>query len=197
MRMDYSTITIDCNTKLYIANFSENRVLLEDSSVLTKYELCEYNKFVNNRRKEEYLLVRWLTKEVLNTTILYRDNGAPYLSTSDKISISHCSDAVVIMVSAFRCGVDVEIVNRDFERAAPRFITSNDRPITDKKQLAEYWCSKEAIYKAYSGDISDILSDIVIVGVEEASVSARVYNKEVKASVIYINTLIISYTTIK
>ena len=192
----YSSITLSHNASIYIAYFSQNSLLLTNSEVLTTKEAKHYGELKNGKRKEEFLLVRWLAKEVLSSTILYKESGSPYLSNNDEISISHCADAVVIMVSNSPCGVDVENINRNFKKVAKRIVTPNDRPITEDGHLAEYWCTKEAIYKAFDGDINDILSDIVIEDVIGAQIHARVDHMAIIANIIYVDSLIISYTII-
>ncbi len=197
-RSKYSTITLGNNSSLHIAYFSDNTPLLTNCDILTHQEQVTYNLRGGDKRKEEYLLVRWLAKEAVGETILYKDNGAPYiLNNRLYISISHCPDAVILMVSSSPCGVDIERIDRNFERAANRFITSQDLPITDKKHQAWYWCTKEAVFKAHSGSIKNILSDIVIEGLKGNKVYSTVDKKSIVTSIIYRDSLIISHTIIK
>lgn len=110
--------------------------------------------------------------------VSYSETGVPFLEGSDKnISVSHCEGVVCVVLSAQRCGVDIEPAGRDCSRAARRFISDDERSLlagVGPNPEAVAWCSKEALYK-YSGRKGlDFIRDIRLTGISGDTLQASV-----------------------
>ena len=100
---------------------------------------------------------------------LKADPGQPPLLAEGwgHISISHCSDALLIGWSSQKIGVDIERKDRKFQahKLSKRFFTKNENceienltPTQAKEQVLRRWVVKEAAIKWQSGKISTNLS---------------------------------------
>ena len=107
--------------------------------------------------------------------IEYSSQGAPLLSEEvvvnnyhyKYISVSHCRDMVAVMLSQQPCGVDIEQSGRDFGRVSSRYITQEERRLSDNPRFeAAVWCAKEALYKLAQREGLDFRRDISITAVD-------------------------------
>lgn len=137
--------------------------------------------FVSCHRRREYLSWRVLLYGYLGdgARVEYDANGAPRLVSHPDIclSVSHCRDMVAVALSERRCGVDMERLDRDFSKAAPRFLSEEERRLSDDGRLAAaVWCAKECLYKMYGHPGVDLLRDIRIEGADfrDCTISGRV-----------------------
>ncbi len=115
-------------------------------------------------RRREFLAWRAVVRRELgrDVRIGYAATGAPQLPDGQAhISVSHCPGRVAVLLAGGRCAVDIEPAARNFERAAPRYLTPDERMLSaDPAWLAVAWCAKEALYK-YAGRPSlDLLRDL-------------------------------------
>lgn len=104
-----------------------------------------------SRRTERLAWRALLRKAEPQATVEYDADGRPRIENSRFrfISVAHCRDCVVVMLSNERCGVDVERLDRNFDRAAERYIHPDERRLCHEEWWpAALWCAKEAIYKA-------------------------------------------------
>ena len=101
---------------------------------------------------------------------LKADPGKPPLLAEGwgYISMSHCSDALLIGWSSKKIGVDIERKDRSFQanKLSKRFFTQyenseieNLNPSQAKEQVLKRWVVKEAAIKWQSGKISTNLSE--------------------------------------
>lgn len=116
-------------------------------------------------RREEFLMWRSIVYRYLpDAEIDYNGVGAPVVSNYPvHLGVSHCPGYVAVCLSDRPCAVDIELLNRNFERAAARFATAEERQLSDSPLLLPaLWCGKEALYK-YSGRRElDLLRDLRI-----------------------------------
>ena len=116
-------------------------------------------------RREEFLMWRSIVYRYLpDAEIDYNGVGAPVISNYPVcLGVSHCPGYVAVCLSNLPCAVDIELLNRNFERAAARFATVEERQLSDSSLLlAALWGGKEALYK-YSGCRElDLLRDLRI-----------------------------------
>ena len=127
--------------------------------------LCA-SRFGSPHRRAEFLAWRRIVRRELGNGVRleYSPVGAPVVADEDiYIGVSHCRDAVAVIISPRRCAVDIEPLARDFSKAVPRFVSDAERPLSDDGRLAAaLWCAKETLYK-YSGRRElDLLRDIRI-----------------------------------
>lgn len=134
--------------------------------------------FVSEHRRREYLAWRALLYGYLgrDVRVEYDASGAPRLVSHPDlhISVSHCRDMVAVALSDRVCGVDMERLDRDFMKAAPRFLSARERALSEDKRLAAaVWCAKECLYKMYGRRGMDLLRDLAVGSVDFASGTIR------------------------
>ena len=140
-------------------------------------ELQSVEQFSSSSRRAERLSWRMMLRRVVSRSVAieYSSQGAPLLSEEvvinschyKYISVSHCRDMVAIMLSQQPCGVDIEQMGRDFERVSSRYITAEERRLSDNPRFeAAVWCAKEALYKMAHSEGLDFRRDICITAVD-------------------------------
>ena len=140
-------------------------------------ELQSVARFSSSSRRAERLSWRIMLRRVVGrgVTIEYSSQGAPLLSEEvvvnnyhyKYISVSHCRDMVAVMLSQQPCGVDIEQMGRDFGRVSNRYITAEERRLSDNPRFeAAVWCAKEALYKLAQREGLDFRRDISITAVD-------------------------------
>ena len=133
-------------------------------------ELSKYLQFRNENRKREWLATRILLQEMLgrDAFIAYDTAGKPCLSgPSGNISISHTTRFVAIYYhSEYLPGIDVEMISRNVERAAGRFLSEKElndctfQGRVSNRELMLRWCAKEAVFKMVPYTDIDFASQI-------------------------------------
>lgn len=112
----------------------------------------------DGERSKHWLYSRILLREMLNTSGFIEleadEYGKPFLVNFPyKLSISHSGDMVAIMLSAYECGMDIQIMKPNIERIAHKFISEKEWEFihdhTRFEQMYLFWCCKEALYKYY------------------------------------------------
>ncbi len=102
--------------------------------------------------------------------ILYNDLGAPYIVDSPLfISVSHSSTHVAVMVSDSKCAIDIESMDRDFDRVASRYVSPREHGLVDalgEAALPLIWSAKETLYKYAGRDALDMIHDLQIISVD-------------------------------
>ena len=136
----------------------------------TAAELESLEGISSKSRRAERLAWRGLLRKVAGEEcrVSYSKQGAPCIENSQYkyISVSHCADCVALLLSDKPCGVDVERVERNFERVARRYISPKGREnlaVDSNLKMAAVWCAKEALYKMMSREGVDFLKDIEII----------------------------------
>lgn len=140
--------------------------LLERAS-LTAEERAVYATLSGDSRRCEWLGARLLAREQLGRQIIYTPEGRPQLSppSATDISISHTTGWVALAASdAARCGIDIELRQRDATRAAQRIARPDELTaaarIYPSNPALWLWCAKEAAYKAAGRPATDFARDI-------------------------------------
>ena len=141
-------------------------------------------------RRQERLMWRWMLRKEFSSTIKveYTPSGRPEIKDFpyQHISVSHCRDVVAVVASQRVCGVDVERKERNFERIAERYTTSEERALCQEagmareEALATMWCAKECMYKAARREGVDFRRDVLIEAIdpEQGRVVGRVAGGE-------------------
>jgi len=120
-------------------------------------ELDNFYLFRNELRKREWLATRLLLQQLLGrkSIISYDPSGKPHLiNSTGHISISHSSSFVAVCYHPeLQPGIDIELITRNVERAARRFLSPkelNDCTVNGRlsnRDLMLRWCAKEAVFK--------------------------------------------------
>lgn len=119
----------------------------------TPEELACVATFGTEQRRREFLSWRAVVREALGNDVMiaYNELGAPVLcGRAEHLSVSHAGDCVVVALADRPIGVDIERMDRNFERVKGKYLTANELAIScDSRFLAVAWCAKEAVYKRY------------------------------------------------
>lgn len=137
---------------------------------LTGQEEDTLKKFLNEKRKVEWLSVRALMKELLHkeAVIVYNSENKPFLhDQSYNISISHSRNLTSILASKNkRVGIDLEFMSHKINELAEKFINEHEFITKDAEKhnyhLYIHWCAKEAIYKICDKQDINFKQNIII-----------------------------------
>ena len=121
----------------------------------SELEKNEFKKISSENRKKEYLIARLLLEDLLGykPEIDYEKSGRPILLNARlNVSISHSAQLVVAFVASGKIGVDVENMERNIEKVAPRFLHKSEWDFIETSKNQKnikllIWCAKEAIFK--------------------------------------------------
>lgn len=128
----------------------------------------EIENLPSETRSIEKLAVRVLLKEILQEEkqIFYSEQGMPYLKDSAfNISISHTKNfAAILLGTKQNMGIDIEQITEKVKRVKDKFITFGEQIDPDKElnHLLIHWSAKEALFKAFHKQISDLKNEVII-----------------------------------
>lgn len=141
--------------------------------LVTAADVASAARFQNEARRREHLAWRRIVRRELgrNVVIDYNAVGAPTVDIPNRhISVAHCRTSVAVAIADECVGVDIESLDRDFERAKARFMSSTEAALANHDNWAAMvWTAKEAIYKLYGRREVDLIGDIHIVAYDAAS----------------------------
>ena len=122
-------------------------------ALIVAEDVASAMRFQNEKRRREHLAWRRIVRRELGAGahIDYNDVGAPVVDVEDRwISVAHGGESVAVAIADKPVGVDIESLDRDFDRVAPRYMTEAEIALSDDKRWACFvWCAKEAMYKLY------------------------------------------------
>lgn len=134
--------------------------------LVTAQDVASASRFQNDKRRREHLAWRRIVREELGTNVAidYNAVGAPTVDTPNTyISVSHGADMVAVAIADEAVGVDIEAVERNFDRVKSRYMSDVESALDDNHDWAAMvWCAKEAIYKLYGRREVDLMDDIHI-----------------------------------
>lgn len=143
-------------------------------TLLTAEDVASASRFQREARRAEHLSWRRIVRRELGrgVRIEYNDVGAPIVDTPNiYISVAHTSERwVAVAIADTPVGVDIECVERGFERVASRYISAEELALSTHEHWgAMVWSAKEAIYKLCGRRGVDLIGDFSIVGWDEAN----------------------------
>ncbi len=143
-------------------NLSVNELI--EQTCLTKHETLKLEKYTNEKRKIEWLGVRYLLQKFHNKSsiIIYNENGKPSLNTGENISISHSYGIVGILISKNNSGLDIEQIRSKIDRIKHKFLNQNELAFIENStnkitDTTIFWSCKETLLKIYGK--TDIIFD--------------------------------------
>ena len=120
-------------------------------------------EFKSEKRQLEYILTRLLLQQIDKELIIsYNQFGAPKLNDGRKISISHSSDLIAVIISEKKAAVDIEKISNKPLKIIHKFISNNDSILDNKMEATLAWSAKEAVYKLHQRGEIDFKKDIII-----------------------------------
>ncbi len=147
--------------------------------VLSTGELNKASRFVNKLDSDRYISGRFLLRHVLSllfgtsperVQLRYTKYQKPY-SEGVEFNLSHSGNYVVLALSHFAVGVDIEIIREDidytslstaiFNLEELQFLEDNQHSLSD---FFTIWTRKEAILKASGEGLVDDMKDVSCLG---------------------------------
>ena len=127
-----------------------------------------YARFSAEKRKQEWLAVRVLLKEMLGEekSIAYLPSGKPYLEDgSMHVSFSHTHGYVAVAFHpSAEVGVDIEQYGTRVRRVAPRFIREDEKvSIASGDEIVGlllHWSAKETMFKLMDDQGVDFINHL-------------------------------------
>ena len=106
--------------------------------------------------------------------VAYAPSGEPlFEGLEGSISVTHSRRFVALARSwQGRCGIDIEQLDRNFERVENKYISPAERhlpTVDDERFRAAVWCAKETLYKMAGREGIDFLRDTIITGVDTSA----------------------------
>lgn len=143
--------------------------LLEESNIADIHSIASFEA---ESRRRERLAWRVMLRDYLEREpkITYLPNGKPLIEDREysHISVSHCKELVAVALSHRECGIDVERLDRNFERVAQRYLTQQESAMATSPLLrAAIWSAKEVLYKMANQQGLDLKEDIRIESIRE------------------------------
>lgn len=131
----------------------------------TDDEIATAGSFATTRR-EEYLAWRAVIRREIgrDAAIGYNAVGAPVLTNYPyHLAVSHCRGRIAVGISNRPCAVDIEPIDRNFQRILTRYLTPEEQRLsTHPLYPAIAWCAKETLYKYAGRRELDLLRDLRI-----------------------------------
>lgn len=122
-------------------------------ALIVAEDVASAMRFQNEKRRREHLAWRRIVRRELGAGVHidYNDVGAPVVDVEDRwISVAHGGESVAVAIADKPVGVDIECLDRDFDRVAPRYMTEGELALSQDARWACFvWCAKEAMYKLY------------------------------------------------
>lgn len=139
---------------------------------LTPTDIAHIYSISSPSRKAEQIAWRTALRALTGTKsdIVYLPSGAPILTnTAQHISVTHNTKWAAVAIGNTKCGIDIELLARNFERIASRYISLEEAQLPESahplfKPLL--WSAKEAIYKYVATEGVDFTEDIRIVATD-------------------------------
>ncbi len=182
------------------------RLLTEEEAQdkVTPEEWTTAQKMGLPRRRREWLTWRAVVREQLGreVEISYDSLGAPRVALPHVyISVSHCKEGVAVSFSEHRCAVDIESRTRNFERVAPRYLTSGEAHLSQEEVWpALVWSAKETLYKYAAREGLDFVDDLSVVAVSptrqrlSGRITTPTHTEEVEMAYIVFRDSVVVYT---
>tara|TARA_B100001109_G_C18864477_1_gene476179 strand:+ start:3797 stop:4435 length:639 start_codon:yes stop_codon:yes gene_type:complete len=124
-----------------------------------KLDDTSFNKFKNQKRKIEWLSVRYMLNELTPNfqDIEYNKYGKPFLTNLDlHISISHSVNRIACSLNQkHETAVDIQKISPKILRIKDKFLNQHEYELIDQNditQLTIAWSIKEALFKMYGKD---------------------------------------------
>mgnify|MGYP003306916806 CR=1 FL=1 len=135
-------------------------------ALITASDVASASRFQNDRRRREHLAWRRVVRNELGRGVVidYNEVGAPVVDCPNThISVAHGGGMVAVAIAEHPVGVDIEALDRNFERIKERYMTPQEVALSDSDNWpAVVWAAKEAIYKLYGKREVELTGDITI-----------------------------------
>ena len=174
-------------------------------TLITASDVASASRFQNDKRRREHLAWRRVVRNELGRGVVidYNEVGAPVVDTPNThISVAHGGERVAVAIADERVGVDIENLDRNYERVKSRFMSPAEEALSDMEEWpAMVWTAKEAIYKLYGKREVDLTEDIHIIGLNTETMSLSAEVRDTKGIVVEVriidNNVVVTTATYK
>ena len=174
-------------------------------ALITASDVASASRFQNDSRRREHLAWRRIVRHELGRKVMidYNEVGAPVVDVPNTyISVAHGGEMVAVAIANERVGVDIESLDRNFDRILSRYMTAAEIALTASEDwAARVWAAKEAIYKLYGRREVDLTEDIRITGLDTQSMTLMAEVRDTKGiaveTKIVENSVVVAIATYK
>ena len=153
-------------------------------TLITASDVASASRFQNDSRRREHLAWRRVVRSELGRGVVidYNEVGAPVVDTPNThISVAHCAQSVAVAIANEPIGVDIEALDRNYERVKSRFMSPAEEALSAREEWpAMVWTAKEAIYKLYGKREVDLTEDIRITAFDAERMTLEAEVRETK-----------------
>lgn len=149
----YKTVALPYESLLLVWKITETYQELYDSVELTEESEFRLQGMKSQMHQKGFLAVRKLLQVAGYTDfdMFYENSGKPNLMDDHYISVTHSFVFVAIVISANRCGIDIELQREKIKNIQHKFLSEKDfnwvKPQHEIRNLTTLWAVKESIYK--------------------------------------------------
>lgn len=174
-------------------------------TLITASDVASASRFQNDKRRREHLAWRRVVRNELGRGVVidYNEVGAPIVDIPNMhISVAHGGERVAVAIADERVGVDIENLDRNYERVKSRFMSPTEEALSDMEEWpAMVWTAKEAIYKLYGKREVDLTEDIHITALNTETMTLSAEVRDTKDIVIEVriieNSVVVATATYK
>ena len=174
-------------------------------TLITASDVASASRFQNDKRRREHLAWRRVVRNELGRGVVidYNEVGAPVVDTpKTHISVAHGGEKVAVAIADERVGVDIENLDRNYERVKSRFMSPAEEALSDMEEWpAMVWTAKEAIYKLYGKREVDLTEDIHITALNTETMTLSAEVRDTKGIVVEVriieNSVVVATATYK
>ncbi len=164
----FETINVDEKTHLYVWKVTESLDDLVAKVRLEGVHQIKYDALKTETDKKNFLAARCILQSLgySSEDLFYDEEGKPFLKNGKHVSISHSFDMVVVIISEYPVGVDIEKKRQKILNVAEKFTQWDYRNTSFSahnvlQKLTMIWSAKEAGFKAH-GNPEITVSNIMV-----------------------------------
>lgn len=174
-------------------------------TLITASDVASASRFQNDKRRREHLAWRRVVRNELGRGVVidYNEVGAPIVDIPNThISVAHGGERVAVAIADEPVGVDIESLDRNYEKVKSRFMSPAEEALSDMEEWpAMVWTAKEAIYKLYGKREVDLTEDIHIIGLNTETMTLSAEVRDTKGIVVEVriidNNVVVATATYK
>lgn len=114
---------------------------------------------------------RVVEKEAINQLLIglghgehalnYLPSGQPFFRSLEKhLSISHSDGWFAVYIASEPIGIDIQVPSPRLEQGKHYFLNEQEHHLTDLDTLHAIWGAKEALFKKYGGQLTDLRDEV-------------------------------------
>ncbi len=158
------------DAQILVYELTETVDVLLHKLLLTQFEFEKFETIATEKRKLEFLGVRFCFQKLFGKPIEIKNDsaGKPYLADkSFEISISHSKNRMAVIAHPSRkVGIDIENRTNKIKKVSKRFLSETEQKelsnCENDAQLELAWSAKEALYKIIGNSAVDFSNHLRI-----------------------------------